>query len=61
MPRRNRLVSFLLIPIGVVFWLVGWSLYWIGLKRESKTQKPKMPHKKQLTFFVPTPEQKCAT
>ncbi len=61
MPRRNRAVSFLLVPIAVFIWCIGWGLYWVGSKGESRRPKPKMSVQKELVVFVPTPEQKYAT
>jgi hypothetical protein len=49
------------MPIAVLLWCIGWSLYWIGPKRETTIPKPKLPVQKELTIFVPTPEQKHAT
>jgi hypothetical protein len=61
MPKRNRAVSFLVMPIALLLWCIGWSLYWVGLKRESTIPKPKLSVQKELVIFVPTPEQKYAT
>jgi hypothetical protein len=61
MPKRNRAASFLLMPIAAFLWCIGWSLYWTGPKRETTIPKPKLPVQKELTIFVPTPEQKHAT
>jgi hypothetical protein len=47
------------MPITVFFWCIGWSLYWIEVKRE--TTKPKLSVQKELVIFVPAPELKCAT
>ncbi len=60
MPKRNRSVSFLLMPIGVFLWCVGWGLYWVGSKRKSTRAKPKLTVQKELEVLVPTPEQKYA-
>ena len=59
MPRRNRVVSFLLMPIAVFLWCIGWSLYWIGVKKETTKPKPnpKLSVQKELVVFVPAPEQ----
>jgi hypothetical protein len=61
MRRRNRAVSFLLMPIAVFLWCIGWGLYWVGSKRESARPKPKLSVQKELVVFVPTPEEKYAT
>jgi hypothetical protein len=31
--KRSRAVVLLMIPILIVMWFVGWSLYWIGSQR----------------------------
>jgi hypothetical protein len=51
------------MPIAVFLWCIGWSLYWIGSKRETTKPKPKpkLSVQKELIIFVPTPEQKYAT
>ncbi|MGD0451243.1 MAG: hypothetical protein ABSA79_09360 [Candidatus Bathyarchaeia archaeon] len=61
MPRRNRVASFLAMPIGVFLWIIGWSLYYVGSKRESSKPKPKSSIQRELIMFVPTPEQKYAS
>ena len=60
MPVRNRIISLLLAPIVVFLWCIGWSLYWIGLKRNRAVAKPKLSRENDLTFIVPVPEQKDA-
>jgi hypothetical protein len=61
MPRRNRVVSFLIMPIAVFFWGIGWSLYWIGSTKKITKHKPQLSVQKELSIFVPTPQQKHAT
>lgn len=34
MKKRRRLVVLLLLPAVIFMWIVGWSLYWIGGKKE---------------------------
>ena len=60
MPRRNRALFFLIMPVAVFIWSIGWSLFWMASKRESVKPTPKLPSKKELTFLVPMPEQKYA-
>ncbi len=57
--KTRNLRNILLMPIVIVLWCIGWSLYWVGLKKE--TTKPKLSVQKELVIFVPAPEQKCAT
>ena len=50
---------FLVIPIVVFFWVLGWSLYWIGSNKKL-TQPEKRNSSKDLAFTVLMPEQKYA-
>jgi hypothetical protein len=50
-----------MMPIAVFFWGIGWSLYWIGSTRKTTKHKPKLSVQKELSIFVPTPQQKYAT
>jgi hypothetical protein len=60
MHKRNRVALFLMLPIVIFIWFVGWSLYWIGSRRE--VGKPrKNIDQKELTFTVLMPEEKYAT
>jgi hypothetical protein len=46
-----------MLPIVVFLWLIGWSLYWTGRKKQVVEQKEKMSDRKELTFTLLTPEQ----
>jgi len=50
-----------MLPIAVFLWLIGWSLYWIGCKKQGVKPKERLPDRKELTFAVITPEQKYVT
>jgi hypothetical protein len=55
--RRRRPLGFLMIPIGVLVWCIGWSLLWIGETMEKL--KPKLVKPRgNLTFSVLLPEPK---
>ncbi len=59
MRKRNRVILFLVMPLAVFFWVIGWSLYWISSNK--KLAKPgKRDSSKELTFTVVMPEQKYA-
>jgi len=45
-----------MLPIVVFLWLIGWSLYWTGRKKQV-VPKEKMSDRKELTFTLLTPEQ----
>ena len=36
--RRNRLISFLLMPIAVFLWILGWALCWLGVEKAKKAE-----------------------
>ena len=57
---KNRAISFLLIPLVAVVWCIEWSLYWLGVKRDTINPQPKTSRGKDMAFFVPIPEQKEA-
>ena len=59
MRKRNRVVLFLLIPIVVFIWFIGWSLYWIGSRENAEPRKPSSQN--ELAFAVQMPEEKYAT
>ena len=41
--KRNSLKVVLLAPIFVIFFIAGWSLYWIGQSWQQNTKQPKKP------------------
>jgi len=59
MRKRNRVVLFLLMPIIVFMWLIGWSLYCLGSREDAKPRKAS--NQNELTFAVQMPEEKYAT
>jgi hypothetical protein len=59
MRKRNRAALFLILPIIIFIWFLGWSLYWISSR--GKVVKPrKIIDRKDLTFTVLVPEKKLA-
>jgi hypothetical protein len=50
MPRRNKAVVLLFMPIAVLIWFVGWAMVCFGSKRE--TFKPRVQKQPELTFGV---------
>ena len=57
MARRNRALSIMAMPIAILLFFIGWSLYWTGFKKEPRRNKVKLPGQKELAFIVPTLEQ----
>lgn len=56
MRRFGRIFLFLFFPGVILFWGLGWLLYWIGIQRISgKPQKLSAKH--DLNMFVLTPEE----
>jgi hypothetical protein len=59
MRRQSRVALFLMMPLVVFFWILGWSLYWIGSNKKL-TEPEKRNSSKDLSFTVLMPEQKYA-
>jgi hypothetical protein len=57
MRRQNRAAYFILIPIAVFLWSIGWSICWIGTKTKKAQQKPKLAFRKNQQSFLPHPTQ----
>jgi len=55
MRRFNRVFLYLVFPGLVLFWGIGWLLYWIGIRKIDKTKKFSTPN--NLKIFVLNPEQ----
>jgi hypothetical protein len=51
--RRSRAVTLLFLPVLVVVWLVGWSLYWIGGKKDRERLGKKMERKEDHVTLIP--------
>jgi hypothetical protein len=50
----------MVFPIVTLLWLIGWSLYWIGSRKEQHKEKAQLTHRTELTFIIPTPEMQHA-
>jgi hypothetical protein len=59
MRRRNRFITFLALPLAVFFWVIGWSLSWIGSEKR-RGEANKKPDRKELTLAVLMPDQEYA-
>jgi len=57
MRSRNRFTAFLVMPLVVIFWFIGWSLFWIGSRKRRAQPVRKVAHD-ELRFAVLMPEQK---
>ena len=58
MRGRSRFVGFLLLPSAVCLWMIGWALFWIGVRREplEKRKAVKGVRSRDLSFVVVAPE-----
>jgi flagellar basal body-associated protein FliL len=54
--KRRKAFTLILLPAVVFIWLIGWSLYWIGLKRKT-TEKKSAPKEYDVTMLVIPDEQ----
>jgi hypothetical protein len=59
MRKRNRVAMFLLMPIIVFMWSIGWSLYWIDSREDAKPRKTSSQN--ELSFTMQVSEEKYAT
>lgn len=57
MRSRNRFTALLVMPLAVIFWFIGWSLFWIG-SRKRRVKPMRKPAHDELHFAVLLPEQK---
>ena len=57
--KRNKTARILLAPIFAIFFLVGWSLVWIGDSGHKKKQKQitKTPKKQDNLELIVIPEE----
>ena len=51
--KRNRAIIVLLLPALISIWIVGWSLYWIGHRRESQELQPSSPKEEDYVSLIP--------
>jgi len=50
-----------MLPIVILLWFLGWSLYCIGAKKDLPHTKLKPIEQAKLTFITSMPEQQYAT
>lgn len=55
MPKRNRALSIIFVPIAVLAWFIGWGLYITGLNKELRRNKAKPRGQTELAFILPLP------
>jgi hypothetical protein len=49
--KRRKTLTLFLFPALVFIWLVGWSLYWIGVQRKT-IEKEQTPSEYNVTMMV---------
>ena len=59
MPRSNTAFSILVLPVAVLFWSIGWFLYWICSRKELGRLEQRSTSN-ELEFFVLASEEKQA-
>ncbi len=59
MHRRNRFTMFLVMPLVVLIWVFGWSLFWLGSNKKQIIHV-KSVESRPLAFSVVVPEQTYA-
>ena len=57
MPKRKRIFVLLAMPFAVFLWFIGWTLYWVGTKKEKLKPEP-VKKKESVTLTVLLPENK---
>ena len=57
MRKRKRIYVLLAMPVAVFLWLIGWSLYWIGARKEKSKPEP-VKHKENVTLGMLLAEDK---
>lgn len=50
MPRRNKIAMFLIMPLAISIWLIGWVMTYFGSKQEISRKKVFVQG--ELTFAV---------
>jgi len=50
---RNRVVVIMLLPVIILLWIIGWTLFWIGSQnRPQKTRNKKQREKIDVTTIL---------
>jgi hypothetical protein len=60
MPHNSRAVIFLMLPIVIFIWFIGWTLTYFGLTylgAKQKSGKAKVSEKREIAFAIIAPEQ----
>jgi len=60
MRLQKRLAMLIMFPPLAILWLIGWTLYYTGSKKNSHSHKKRLSTSKELKFAVLIPEEKYA-
>ena len=60
MTRRNRILFLLVMPAAAFLWFFGWSLSFVGSKKNSRITQNKLAVPNELLIVMPTLERKQA-
>jgi hypothetical protein len=61
MRKRNRIVLFLVLPLVVFMWFIGWSLDWISSREAAQPKKTQDQNENEPPLIALMPEKKYAT
>ena len=50
--KRNKATVFVLLPAFVFFFIIGWSMYWIGGQKRTDMIQYKQPKKDNVTLMA---------
>jgi len=54
--KQNKITLFPRYILAIFLWFIGWSLYWIGARKQSVSQKSEVKQEKLVFTIIPTEE-----
>jgi hypothetical protein len=57
MPKRNRAICLVAMPLATILFVLGWIFYWFGSRRQMEV-KIKQKSNSEFNFLVSIPELK---
>ena len=52
---RNKIVKLLFLPITMLLWIIGWTMLWVGTRKEKETQRTQVETSAQNEFITIIP------
>jgi len=49
---RNRVVVIILLPVIILLWIIGWTLFWIGSQNRPKKTRNKKQDRIDITTII---------